>query len=40
MIEKTFKGKPWDMMNECRNHIAESMDIEKEYKVIIRIEKL
>ena len=36
---KIFEGKSWDVLNECRNYIAESMSIEKEYKVIIRIEE-
>lgn len=40
MIEKTFEGKPWNIMNECRNYIAESMGIEKEYRIIVKIEEL
>ena len=40
MIEKEFEGKPWDLMNDCRNYMAESLGIEKEYEVIIKIREL
>ena len=40
MFEKEFKGKSWNLMNECRNYLAESMGIKKDYKVIIKNEEL
>lgn len=40
MIEKEFKGKSWIINYDIRRHLAESMGIEKDYKVTIRIEEL
>lgn len=40
MIEKTFEGKPWDIAVACHNYCLESMGIEKEYKIRIKIEEI
>lgn len=40
MIEKQFEGNPWDVVTDVRRYLSESMGIEKEYKVVVRIEEL
>ena len=40
MIEKSFEGKSYEIIYKCRSYIAESMGIEKNYNVTIRIEEL
>lgn len=40
MIEKEFEGAPWDVATDCHNYICESLSIEKEYKLTIKIEEI
>lgn len=43
MTEKLFKnlkGNSWNIAVDAQRYLLESMSIEKEYKVIIKIEEL
>ena len=37
---KMFKGKSWNIAVDAQRYLLESMGIEKEYTVVIRIEEL
>lgn len=40
MIEKEFEGKPWDIAVESHRYLLESLSVEKEYKIIVKIEEI